>query len=277
MSEASDTAVPLSRSPVGETPGHPASCRERADTVDLKALARLVLARDARRDSNEDGVSRGPRTRETPARQSVSASRRPGHSETVGETVAHFTPSDSLENQSLAGVSLSPVSGSETTETGRQSPISVETVAKDGDDNVTRPAPSWTEAEEERAAIVEHDGKIPREWAEGFARLDPDQPPANVPLKRWQRFIDDVGRFLDSPFCAVAAALGWGSHDLFGADRDRPFARIDRAGLLWLLNGDKVLMLAQDAVTIETRTGARQTYRCKPPDPGRVLAWELTQ
>jgi hypothetical protein len=36
-------------------------------------------------------------------------------------------------------------------------------------------------------------------------------------------------------------------------------------------------MLAQDAATIETRTGARQTYRCKPPDPGRVLAWELTQ
>jgi hypothetical protein len=131
--------------------------------------------------------------------------------------------------------------------------------------------------DEERAALIEHQGGIPREWAEGFARLDPDQPPANVPLKRWQRFIDDVGRFLDSPFCAVAAALGWGSHDLFGADRDRPFARIDRAGLLWLLNGDKVLMLAQDAVTIETRTGARQTYRCKPPDPGRVLAWELTQ
>jgi hypothetical protein len=30
------------------------------------------------------------------------------------------------------------------------------------------------EAENKRAAIIEHDGKIPREWAEGFARLDPD-------------------------------------------------------------------------------------------------------
>jgi len=30
-----------------------------------------------------------------------------------------------------------------------------------------------------------------------------------VPLRRWQRFVDDVGLFLDSPFCAVAAALGW--------------------------------------------------------------------
>jgi hypothetical protein len=105
----------------------------------------------------------------------------------------------------------------------------------------------------------------------------PYHPPGDVPLRRWQNFIDDVGRVLDSPFSAVAAALGWGPYDLFGSDRDRPFARIDRAGLLWLLNGDKLLMLAQDAATIDTRTGARQTYRCKPSDPGRVLAWELTQ
>src|SRR5262249_57558490 len=65
----------------------------------------------------------------------------------------------------------------------------------------------WGETEDERAAIVEHDGAIPREWAEGFARLDPDAAPADVPPKRWQRFIDDIGLFLDSPFCAVAAAL----------------------------------------------------------------------
>lgn len=36
----------------------------------------------------------------------------------------------------------------------------------------------WGEAEEERAAIIECDGKSPRAWAEGFARLDPDRRPA---------------------------------------------------------------------------------------------------
>lgn len=131
------------------------------------------------------------------------------------------------------------------------------------------------ETEAERAAIVEHDGKIPRGWAEGFARLDPDRPPADVPLKRWQRLVDDVGLFLDSPFCAVATALGWGPFDLFGCDRDRPFARIDRAGLLWLLNGDKLVALTEDTAGIATPTGARQTYRRKPSQPERVLAWEL--
>jgi hypothetical protein len=136
-------------------------------------------------------------------------------------------------------------------------------------------AASWSEAEEERAAIVEHDGYIPRAWAEGFARLDPGRPPDDLPTKRWLRFIDDTGRFLDSPFCAVAAALGWGPYDLFGCNRDRPFARIDNAGLLFLLNGGRLIALTEHTATIETRTGARQTYRRKPADLDRVLAWEL--
>jgi hypothetical protein len=146
-----------------------------------------------------------------------------------------------------------------------------------GDPSTEIVAATWGEAEEERAAIVEHDGNIPRAWAEGFARLHPDRPPGDVPLKRWQRFIDDVGRFLDSPFCAMAGALGWTAYDLFGCDRDRPFARIGQEGLLWLLNGERLIALSENTATIEMRTGARQIYRCRPSEPGRVLAWELAQ
>jgi hypothetical protein len=134
----------------------------------------------------------------------------------------------------------------------------------------------WIDTAAERASIVEHHGSmIPRAWAEGFARLDPACPPGDVPAMRWQHFVDDVGLFLDSPFCAVAVALGWGSYDLFGCDRDRPFARIDQAGLLWLLNGDRLVALTAHTALIETATGARQTCRRKPAEPGRVLAWEL--
>src|SRR2546429_260175 len=85
------------------------------------------------------------------------------------------------------------------------------------------------------------------------------------PPRRWQRFVDDVGLFLDR-WAAYAAALGWTPHDLFGCDRDRPFARVDRAGLLRLLNGDRLVVLADDAATIETQTGARQTWRRKLGD-----------
>jgi len=135
-------------------------------------------------------------------------------------------------------------------------------------------AHAWTAAESERAAIVEHDGGIPREWAEGFARLDPERPPGDVPAGRWRRFVNDVGLFLDR-WAAYAAALGWGPVDLFGCDRDRPFARLDRSGLLWLLNGNALVALAADAAVIEGRGGVRQTWRPRPGEPGRVLPWEL--
>lgn len=130
------------------------------------------------------------------------------------------------------------------------------------------------EAEVERAAIVQFEGGIPREWAEGFARLNPDRPPDDVPLRRWRQFIDDVGHFLDSPFCEAAAALGWRPHDLFACDRDRTFSRGDQAGLLWLLNGDKLVMLAENAATIETPDGERHTFWRRPAAAGGVLAWE---
>jgi hypothetical protein len=143
--------------------------------------------------------------------------------------------------------------------------------ANSGDDG------TWGDAQEERAAIVEYDGDIPRAWAEGFARLDPDRPPRFVPAKRWRLFVDDVGRFLDGGWVGKATALGWGPYDLFGADRDRPFARVDCAGLVWLLNGDRLLALTESAALIETRTGARHTYRRKRYEPGCALPWEIAQ
>ena len=134
----------------------------------------------------------------------------------------------------------------------------------------------WGEAEEERAGIVEHYGNIPRAWAEGFARLDPDRPPGDVPLRRWQTLVDDCGRFLDAGWAEKVAALGWGPLDLFGCDREQPFARIGHAGLLWLLNGDKLVELTRHTAVIERRTGARQTFRRRPVAVGEiVLAWEL--
>jgi hypothetical protein len=140
---------------------------------------------------------------------------------------------------------------------------------------VRPPAHRWTEAHDERAAIIEHDGSAPREWAEALARLDPAGAPCDISPKRWLRFIDDCGRFLDEGWAERAEALGWGPLDLFGCDRIRPFARIDRAGLLWFLNGQKLLALADNAAAIATSSGGSLTFRRSPNEPGRVLAWEL--
>jgi hypothetical protein len=251
-----DAPVSLSHPYIRETPRHPThdrdGCETASETADLKVLARLVLARDTHRDTNRDRLSRTVEATEA--------------WETNGGTSVTLTPQETEAYQSIAPVSLSRALGTETPETLTLVTVSPETLA----------APCG-EVEEERAAIVEHDGGIRRAWAEGFARLHPDRPPGDVPTKRWLTFIDDIGRFLDSPFCAVAAALGWGPYDLFGCDRDRPFARIDQAGLLWLLNGDKLIALSENTATTETRTGARQTYCRKACEPSRVLAWELTR
>jgi hypothetical protein len=130
----------------------------------------------------------------------------------------------------------------------------------------------------ERAAIVEHDGGIPHPWAEGFAQLHPDQPPPNVPPQRWVQFLDDIGQFLDGPFCAAATALGWGPLDLFGCDRDRPFARLDHAGLLWMVKGNRLVALSEHAAIIEMPSGARQTFRRRPISGDHVvLPWDLAR
>jgi hypothetical protein len=124
--------------------------------------------------------------------------------------------------------------------------------------------PAWAEVEEERAAIIEHDAGAPRAWAEALARLDVNRPPGDVPLKRWRRFIDDCGRFLDEGWATRAIAIGWGPFDLFGCDRDRPFARVETAGLLWLLDGDKLADLSRGKAMIERASGTRQTYHRRP-------------
>jgi hypothetical protein len=142
--------------------------------------------------------------------------------------------------------------------------------------NSQRAPDTWTDAQEERAAIAEYDGGAPRAWAEVLARLDPNKPPGDVSPRRWLRFIDDCGRFLDGGWAARAAAFGWGPLDLFGCNRERPFARLDHQGLMWLVNGGTIIELHRDRAIIETPGGARQSYRRRPVEVGAVvLAWEL--
>jgi len=52
--------------------------------------------------------------------------------------------------------------------------------------------------------------------------------------------------FLDAGWAEKAAALGWGPLDC-SVRSGAPFARIDHAGLLWLLNGGTLVELGRQA------------------------------
>ena len=113
--------------------------------------------------------------------------------------------------------------------------------------------------------------------AEGVARLNPARSPCDVPIPRWVQFIDDCRRFLDDGWANCAERLGWSPLDLFGCDSTKPFARINRAGLLWLLGGRTLIALAGDAAGIATASGGYLTFRRSMCEPGGVLAWDLSR
>jgi hypothetical protein len=136
-------------------------------------------------------------------------------------------------------------------------------------------AQSWLSSFDERAAVIEYDGGAPRSWAEALARLDPTSPPSDISPIRWLRFIDDCGPFLDEGWALRAIALGWGPLELFGCNRDKPFDRISQAGLLWLLEGQKLVALTADTAAISASRGGKLTFYRRQLESGGVLAWDL--
>jgi hypothetical protein len=149
------------------------------------------------------------------------------------------------------------------------------------ENDVTHSQPDATEQSsirfEERAAIIENDGGAPRTWAEALAQLDPANPPVDVPLDRWQRFIEDCESFRRLGWANLAEACGWGPLELFGCDRERPLARYDHMGLLWIIQGGKLVALTAQTATIDTLTGSLQTYSRRPVKMDRVtLPWDLS-
>ena len=150
---------------------------------------------------------------------------------------------------------------------------------------------------EERAAILEFDEGLSRAEAEAIARRemmagvyddmqaarDPGSYasalavlrancPAHVPEDRWRQAIVDATAFT-SKWGAQAHALGWMERELFGLPdvpaRPRPkyqrVSRYDQTGLVWLLQGRRVVELTKDKAVIETPTGTVSYRRYNKP------------
>jgi hypothetical protein len=130
-----------------------------------------------------------------------------------------------------------------------------------------------TEDFEERAAIIQYDGEIPVEWAEGLARLCVMSCPEGVDETRWRQAVDNAGLFADQ-WAAKANSLGWDTHDIYGEDRNKPEAAIHMAGLIWLLQDKTIVAITADEVIVETGSGARQTFKPRL-NRGDMTRWAL--
>lgn len=143
------------------------------------------------------------------------------------------------------------------------------------------PVEQWRPGDnlEERTAIIEHEAGIPREWAEGFARICCMKKPESINRHAWQRIIDNTGRLLDSAtHLRDMVRFGWGITDIFGCHPTAPESRPDAKGLLLLFHEHEAIAVV-DAKAIglrNTRTGNLLFYR-KPlnPAPERIMLWEL--
>jgi|KBSMisStandDraft_5_1062788.scaffolds.fasta_scaffold306462_2 hypothetical protein len=115
------------------------------------------------------------------------------------------------------------------------------------------------------AQVLEHRARL--------HQLDPVQNPLDVPLPRWRQFLIDARAFYaeDPGWAMLATDLGWHWWELLGADEVKPFARIDRAGLCWLMGGAVIEELDEQGAVLAFASGAVHTYPRKTIE--RVLAW----
>jgi len=94
-----------------------------------------------------------------------------------------------------------------------------------------------TERIEERAAIAEHDGGVPRVYCDAWARLQ-CRKPMRISEEDWRCALDDAGCFLDS-WGSTAAELGWPVGAIFDVPREN-----ESDGLIWVQRGATVESLA---------------------------------
>ncbi|MBL0318571.1 MAG: hypothetical protein IPP74_04665 [Alphaproteobacteria bacterium] len=113
---------------------------------------------------------------------------------------------------------------------------------------------------EERAAFIEYEANIPREWAEAFARLEYMEAPPSIPRQRWQKITNNTGILLDKHVHDLTKHR-WTVIDIFGVHRTCTDKRCEQMGLLYLLGDEAFYEIKDSSITIRTFTGALQIFQ----------------
>jgi hypothetical protein len=100
-------------------------------------------------------------------------------------------------------------------------------------------------------------------WIAGVAILDPNRAVAGIPPLRWRQFIDDCKASLDPAkgWAERAFQMDWSTVDLFGCRAFQPLAHLGAAGLLWAVNGGRVIEVHHGWAVIEhANNGSRRNF-----------------
>jgi hypothetical protein len=83
--------------------------------------------------------------------------------------------------------------------------------------------------------------------------------------------------FLNSPEAERAARLGWRTIELFGCKPIYPLSYLGEAGLLWHVNGGRIVQLHRDWAVIDVPVNRSQrTFSRRDVDPDKItLPWHL--
>jgi hypothetical protein len=119
--------------------------------------------------------------------------------------------------------------------------------------------------------------RAPLSWVDGVARLDYHCPFSDIPAHRWRQFLSDCNNFLssDENWAERAAQLGWDAPALFGCRPGHALSQLGSSGLMWVINGGRLVELHRDWALYELAgTGSRRSFERRRSDAGKVtLPW----
>lgn len=116
----------------------------------------------------------------------------------------------------------------------------------------------------------------PPSWVWHFELLDYGTPPSSVTDPDWRQLIEAGRIFIANGWPVRAASLGWTARDLIGCDLRAPVARLDRAGLIWLLgDGHRVVAMTADHAVIASSSGQYLRFYRRERGSGRIMPWDL--
>jgi hypothetical protein len=133
------------------------------------------------------------------------------------------------------------------------------------------PEPILAELRARKGEVVEFLSRqgvrhIPDEWRDGARLLAATPAPLDWPASAWERLKSALPAFM-AAWAPQAAALGWGTLDLFGCHPQAPYARLDAQGLVLGLHHVEVVAMSERSAAVvlrDARNGRRMSYYRRP-------------